>query len=175
MFRTLSQGFTDQGDFITSQAELFLKKESNLYPTTLPDPSLIDPTTNGLGVWDPNTRQLNNKNVELKHLLTPITVNNTLIEDYNWEVAKDSPTTWRIGDGTAAFYNYIYATVAGFTENDSFRSNQVLEGIITREEALKRAEAENQPRYESLKWYCDTIGVDLEKAIKTINNIPKLY
>jgi asparagine synthetase B (glutamine-hydrolysing) len=102
-------------------------------------------------------------------------VNNTLIEDYNWEVAKDSPTTWRIGDGTAAFYNYIYATVAGFTENDSFRSNQVLEGIITREDALKRAEAENQPRYESLKWYCDTIGVDLEKAIKTINNIPKLY
>ena len=23
---------------------------------------------------------------------------------------------WRIGDETAAFYNYIYLTVAGFTE-----------------------------------------------------------
>lgn len=102
-------------------------------------------------------------------------VNNTLINEYNWEVSPDTSTTWRIGDGTASFYNYIYYTVAGFTENDCFRSNQVLEGIITREEALKRVNNENKPRFESLKWYCDTIGIDMEHAIKTINKIPKLY
>jgi hypothetical protein len=102
-------------------------------------------------------------------------VNKTLIEEYNWELANDTTTTWRIGDGTAAFYNYIYLSVTGFTENDCFRSNQVLEGIITREEALELAEAANQPRYESLKWYCDTIGLDMEYAINTINRIPKLY
>jgi hypothetical protein len=102
-------------------------------------------------------------------------VNKTLIEEYNWEVATDTSTTWRIGDGTAAFYNYIYATVAGFTENDCFRSNQILEGVITREEALKKAYDENKPRHEALKWYCDTIHIDLEKAIKVINAIPKLY
>jgi glucosamine--fructose-6-phosphate aminotransferase (isomerizing) len=102
-------------------------------------------------------------------------VNNTLIGQYNWELAPDTPTTWRIGDGTTPFYNYIYHTVAGFTENDCFRSNQVLEGIITRDQALKMAIAENKPRYESLKWYFDTIGVDMEKAIKAVNNIPKLY
>ena len=45
-------------------------------------------------------------------------------------------TTWRIGDGTAAFYNYVYYTVAGFTEHDTFRSNQVREGEMTREDAL---------------------------------------
>ena len=27
------------------------------------------------------------------------------------ELAPDTRTTWRIGDGTAAFYNYIYYTV----------------------------------------------------------------
>jgi glucosamine--fructose-6-phosphate aminotransferase (isomerizing) len=102
-------------------------------------------------------------------------VNDTLIGQYNWELSPDTPTTWRIGDGTTPFYNYIYHTVAGFTENDCFRSNQVLEGIITREQALKMAKAENKPRYESLKWYFDTIGVDMEKAIKAVNNIPKLY
>lgn len=102
-------------------------------------------------------------------------VNNTLINEYNWEVSPDTTTTWRIGDGTASFYNYIYYTVAGFTENDCFRSNQVLEGIISREDALKRANTENKPRYESLKWYCDTIGIDMEDAIKRINAIPKLY
>lgn len=103
------------------------------------------------------------------------TVNSTLINEYNWELSPDTPTSWRIGDGTAAFYNYIYYTVAGFTENDCLRSNQILEGILTREEALKRVELENAPRYESLKWYCDTIGVDLEYAINQINKIPKMY
>ena len=102
-------------------------------------------------------------------------VNNTLINEYNWEVSPDTTTTWRIGDGTASFYNYIYYTVAGFTENDCFRSNQVLEGIISREEALKRANIENMPRFESLKWYFDTIEIDMEYAIKAINQIPKLY
>ena len=102
-------------------------------------------------------------------------VNETLIKEYNWEVATDTSTTWRIGDGTAAFYNYIYCSVAGFTENDCFRSNQVLEGIISREKALEMALDENKPRLHALRWYCDTIGVDIEAAIKVINNIPKLY
>ena len=38
-------------------------------------------------------------------------------------LAIDTPTTWRIGDGTAGFYNYVYNTVAGFSEHDTFRSN----------------------------------------------------
>ena len=47
-------------------------------------------------------------------------VNKVLIDNYDWEIATDTKTTWRIGDGTAAFYNYIYYTVAGFTEHDTF-------------------------------------------------------
>ena len=42
-----------------------------------------------------------------------------------------------IGDGTAAFYNYVYQTIAGFTEHDTFRSNQIREGMITREQAMQ--------------------------------------
>jgi glucosamine--fructose-6-phosphate aminotransferase (isomerizing) len=103
------------------------------------------------------------------------TINKTLIEQYNWEIAKDTSTTWRIGDGTAAFYNYIYYTVAGFTENDCLRSNQINAGVLTREKALELIYEENRPRMESLRWYCDTIGVDLAEALKVINAIPKLY
>jgi asparagine synthetase B (glutamine-hydrolysing) len=102
-------------------------------------------------------------------------VNSTLVNYYNWELSPDTPTSWRIGDGTAAFYNYIYYTVAGFTENDCLRSNQILQDIITREDALKMVERENEPRYESLKWYCDIINVDMEYAIQRINAIPKHY
>ena len=63
----------------------------------------------------------------------------TLIQEYDWELAPDTKSTWRIGDGTASFYNYIYYKVAGFTEIDTFRSNQVWEGVLTRKEALMLA------------------------------------
>lgn len=102
------------------------------------------------------------------------TIDDTLINQYDWETAPDTNTTWRIGDGTAAIYNYIYYTVAGFTEHDTFRSNQIREGDITREQALILVEDENRPRYPNIKWYLDAIGMDFEKVIPIINAIPKL-
>lgn len=103
------------------------------------------------------------------------TIDNTLLDLYDWEKATDTSTTWRIGDGTAAFYNYIYYTVAGFTEHDTFRSNQIREGDITRSQALALVENENRPRYPNIKWYLDAIGLDFEAVIPIVNNIPKLY
>ena len=97
------------------------------------------------------------------------------LESYGWEKAIDTNTTWRIGDGTAAFYNYIYYTVAGFTEHDTFRSNQIREGQVTREEALKLVADENRPRYQNIRWYLDTLGMDFSEVVKVINKIPKLY
>lgn len=102
-------------------------------------------------------------------------IDEVLHKEYNWEVATDTDTTWRIGDGTAAFYNYIYYTVAGFSENDALRSNQVREGMITREEALKLAERDNQPRYASMREYAYLVGFDLDEALYVINAMPKLY
>ncbi|HAX42554.1 MAG TPA: glucosamine 6-phosphate synthetase [Solibacterales bacterium] len=94
---------------------------------------------------------------------------------YDWEKAPDTNTTWRIGDGTAAFYNYVYYTVAGFSEHDTFRSNQIREGQISRAEALVRIEDENRPRYTNIKWYLDAVGLDFEDTIRAVNAIPRLY
>ncbi|TWT44567.1 glucosamine--fructose-6-phosphate aminotransferase [Phycisphaerae bacterium RAS1] len=102
-------------------------------------------------------------------------VNETLIGKYNWETATDTKSTWRIGDGTAAFYNYIYYVVAGFSENETFRSNQIREGMLTREAAMTLIVEENRPRWESIKWYCDTIGIEWENAIRRINDVRKRY
>ncbi|MCJ7544528.1 MAG: hypothetical protein MUP47_08210 [Phycisphaerae bacterium] len=99
----------------------------------------------------------------------------TLRREYDWELATDTPSTWRIGDGTAPFYNYIYYTVAGFTENDTFRSNQIREGVLTREQALELVRRENQPRWDALQWYAQTIGFDLDEALNVIHSMPKLY
>jgi glutamine---fructose-6-phosphate transaminase (isomerizing) len=102
-------------------------------------------------------------------------VERTLIGEYDWETAPDTRSTWRIGDGTAAFYNYIYYTMAGFTENDTLRSKQIREGLITREAALVLVAEENKPRWESLEWYAHQIGIDLNEAIRVINSAPRLY
>lgn len=102
-------------------------------------------------------------------------IDNTLLGEYEWEKAPDTSTTWRIGDGTAALYNYIYYTVAGFTEHDTFRSNQIREGDITREQALTLVACENQPRYQNIRWYLDALNMDFIEVINVINRIPKLY
>ena len=120
---------------------------------------------------------IKHQNINIFHYLRwdENTIIRILKDEYDWETDPGTVTTWRIGDGTAAFYNYIYWIVAGFTENDTFRSNQIREGNLKREEALTLSNAENQPRWDSIHWYCKTIGVDFEKTIETINNIPQHY
>jgi glutamine---fructose-6-phosphate transaminase (isomerizing) len=102
-------------------------------------------------------------------------IEDTIINNYDWEKAADTDSTWRIGDGTASFYNYIYTLIAGFSENDTFRSNQIREGMISREKALALVEEENRPRYNSLKWYLEIIGLDYTETIRALNKIPRLY
>ncbi|MNK22782.1 Glutamine--fructose-6-phosphate aminotransferase [isomerizing] [compost metagenome] len=100
---------------------------------------------------------------------------NTLTSQYNWELDPEAGTSWRIGDGTAAFYNLIYYTIAGFTENDTFRSHQIREGVISREDALRSVQMENQPRWKSLEWYASVIGFNLSEAVRVISHAPKIY
>ncbi len=99
----------------------------------------------------------------------------TLKTEYGWETEKDTILTWRTDDGTAPFYNYIYVTVAGFTENDAFRSNQIREGVLTREEALRIIEEENKPRYDAIRNYLKNVGLDYDEVLKKIDAIPKFY
>jgi glucosamine--fructose-6-phosphate aminotransferase (isomerizing) len=99
----------------------------------------------------------------------------TIRREYDWEVETDTTTTWRIGDGTAAFYNYIYQTVAGFTEDDCMLSNMVREGHIDRAEALRRSTEYAQPRWRSIREYAQLIGFSAEEALQIINAMPKLY
>lgn len=95
--------------------------------------------------------------------------------EYDWETASDTVMTWRIDDGTVPFYNYIYMAMAGFSENDAFRSGQIRAGHLTREQAERLVREENRPRYESLEWYAQLIDIDINDAIGRINAAPRLY
>ena len=93
-------------------------------------------------------------------------INSTLDERYGWEFANDTSTSWRIGDGTASFYNLAYYLLAGFTENDVIRSNLIRAGKLSRSKGLELAKNENKPRYPTLKWYCDILEIDFKPFIE---------
>jgi hypothetical protein len=100
------------------------------------------------------------------------TIEETIIKNYNFELSPDTDSSWRIGDGTASFYNYIYYSLAGFSESEPMRSNQIREGQISREEGLVLAERDNKPRYESFSWYCEAIGLDPVNVMRRIDELP---
>ncbi|MBT3238821.1 MAG: hypothetical protein HOK06_03860 [Rhodospirillaceae bacterium] len=102
-------------------------------------------------------------------------INKTLIGTYDWETAKDSDNTWRIGDGYTSFINYIYYTVAGFSEYDTFRSCQVREGLVSRDEALALVAKDNEPKMDVLYDFAKHTGFNLEEVLTRINSIEKLY
>ena len=102
-------------------------------------------------------------------------IKKTLINSNDWELSPDTTTTWRIGDGTATFYNYFYYDLLGFTEHDTFRSNQIREGEISRDEALNLLERENLPRFRNIKLYLGAIGLKFEEVINVLNNIKTIF
>ncbi|BFM16493.1 hypothetical protein R50073_26760 [Maricurvus nonylphenolicus] len=103
------------------------------------------------------------------------TINDVLIGEYGWETRSDYSSTWRIGDGTAPFYNYIYDELAGLTENDTLRSNQIRENKLSRTDALRLIEQENRPRWEEIIEYCSLIGVDIDEVINSVERAEAIY
>ena len=102
-------------------------------------------------------------------------INKTLIGQYGWETSETSDNTWRIGDGYTAFINYIFQTVAGFTEYDTFRSQQIRYGILGRDEAMKLVAQDSLPQMPELREFAQQVGINLEEVLRQIDGIPKLY
>lgn len=103
-------------------------------------------------------------------------IESVLAREYDWEADRMyGKNQWRMGDGQTAFTNYIYYQVAGFSEFDNFRSNQIRQGMITRDEALELVKHDNAPKLEVLESFAHTIGLDLRRVLSRIDEIPKLY
>ena len=75
---------------------------------------------------------------------------------------------WRMGDTQTAFNNYIYYQLAGFTEYDDFRSHQIRNGDLTREEALEFIAKDNLPKINAIKKFCNLVDIDPEFFFKKV-------
>ena len=88
---------------------------------------------------------------------------------YGWESSIETKNTWRIGDASAPFYNYLYLYFAGFTENDVYLSNLIRDGQISRHQALNRLQEDNLPNPAGFYKYCELIGLDPVDIIKRVH------
>ncbi len=98
----------------------------------------------------------------------------TLQQEYDWQKEPDTTSTWRTGDASAPFVSYVFLTVAGFTENDFLRSNQIRRGVLAREAALDLLREENVPRRDGVSRFCDLVGIDYDFLVDKITSFPKL-
>lgn len=100
----------------------------------------------------------------------------TLEKEYDWKSdLLYGKNQWRMGDGQTTFNNFIYYTIAGFSEYDNFRANQICEGLIDKQTALKLLIDDNKFKYDVLKNFSETIGFNLDDVLSKILTIPKLY
>ena len=63
---------------------------------------------------------------------------------------------------------------SGFSEFDTFRSQQIRAGLIDRDTALKLAHKDNQYDMATLKEFMGQVGLNLEEVLTRIGEIPKL-
>ena len=103
-------------------------------------------------------------------------IGDTLKDEYGWiSDTSYGKNQWRMGDGQTSFNNFIYYHLAGFSEYDNFRSNQIREGLIDRNEALKLCEQDNAIKFDTLKNFSEIIGFNLDEVLTKITCLPKLY
>lgn len=103
-------------------------------------------------------------------------VEELLVKEYNYEFdSKFGTSQWRQGDLHVAFMNYVFLEVAGFTEKDNYRSNQIREGYLDRQQALEKIDADNYVNPLLIKEFCDVININFYDVLKKIQKIDKRY
>ena len=103
-------------------------------------------------------------------------IERTLRSEYDWSSGDDrSVTAWRMGDGTAPFYNLMYLIGIGMTEHDTLRSNQIRFGLMDRAEAIERVDLDNSFNALGLASYFTTVGIDLKWASDHIQRFARTY
>ena len=103
-------------------------------------------------------------------------IETTLRSEYAWSSGEGrSTTSWRMGDGTAPFYNMMYLIGLGMTEHDTLRSNQIRFGLIERSNALEKVVHDNSFNALGLASYFATVGIDLKWAGDHIQKFASRY
>jgi hypothetical protein len=81
------------------------------------------------------------------------------LSELGWELPRNCNSSWRADCVFAEVKNYMFQKMSGITYAEAFFSNLVREGIMSRDEALKRLETEGKPSPERLTEACDILKI----------------
>jgi tRNA(Ile)-lysidine synthase TilS/MesJ len=98
---------------------------------------------------------------------------NTSIERIGWRKADDNPSPWRFDCEVDTVKNYIYLHLVGATEKDDLFSRYIRAGLMSREEALARLEAEGSINPEILERVLGQIDVELSQLDEALERSKK--
>lgn len=91
-------------------------------------------------------------------------------EELNWDSPGYLESTWRFDCQLTLLKDLIYLKSFGITEKDDFYSKMVREGVLSREEALKRLKAENKIHPDITKKLVAAAGIDYDYFLKVLDN-----
>lgn len=97
------------------------------------------------------------------------TIVNTIKEELGWISAPDTNFTWRIDDAAYPLINYLLYNLVGFTEHDEMNSRMILEGQISRKEALERLKGDHKPRLDIIERDLKEFEIAKEELDKSLS------
>ncbi len=87
-------------------------------------------------------------------------------DELDWQYPSDGSGSWRFDCKIGRLKDFFYMKTLGLTEKDDFYSRLIREGKITRSEALKRLETENETNVDVLKDLMKSINMDFSELEK---------
>ncbi|HEX7320344.1 MAG TPA: ATPase [bacterium] len=81
-----------------------------------------------------------------------------IASELGWDYPHELRSTWRFDCKIGHLKDYFYTKTMGITEKDDFYAKMVREGILTREQALKRLSAENEIHMDIVRELSDRSG-----------------
>jgi hypothetical protein len=90
-------------------------------------------------------------------------------KELNWDSPKYLKSTWRFDCRLTLLKDLIYLKSIGITEKDDFYSKMVREGELSKEEALKRIESENELHPDKIKNMLAAAGIDYDHFVQVLD------
>lgn len=81
------------------------------------------------------------------------------LSEIGWKIPDNCNSTWRADCSFNEIKNYIFKKTTGMTLTDSFLSNSIRAGLLTREEALKRAKVEGKISQDRINEVCNILEI----------------
>lgn len=95
--------------------------------------------------------------------------------ELKWESPPEVVSTWRFDCAVAALKDFIHFKMFGVTEKEDLFAKMVREGIITKEEALKRIGSENQIQTEICRELISESHLDFDEFSKKLENFSESF